>query len=295
MKFRLTGMAWIATLSLGNGPSTQSLELDADRPLVTITIDGRQTVMEVAPDGPNSPIVNAEVATELGKKGSLVNGRHMVGRTAVSASSNMARIDYGDGDVTKNRIFWFERDWTKVGEGRMGPGLMPQDIVTYRLSESQPNEQTIALPFVKHGRAGYRSETVIDDITIPVILTFDRPETMVTASTGALMASFYGGQMSGDPRDIELEMSFMRPARSMEFAAPIMIGELALSDVVVRTTDTGSTANIPDKDQDPNEIVVTAKSKRKPLHGIFLGTASFANCSTLTFDKKRDEIRLTCV
>ncbi len=225
----------------------------------------------------------------------MVKGKHMVGRTAVSASSNMARIDYGDGDKVKNRMFWFERDWTEIAEGRMGPALLPAQTVSYRLGEARSGERTIILPMLTHGRAGLRAEITINGTTIPVVFTFDRPETMVTAATGALLASAYGGRMSGEARDAKLEMGFSRPVRSMEFDTPITIGELLLRDVVVRTTDTGSTARIPDEDQDPNEIVVTAESKQKPLHGIFIGTASFANCSSLSFDKARNEIRLSCI
>lgn len=148
---------------------------------------------------------------------------------------------------------------------------------------------------VEHGRAGLCAETTIDGTVIPVIFTFDRSQTMVTASTGALLASVYGGRMSGEAWEAKLEMGFNRPVRDMEFETPIAIGELLLRDVVVRTTDTGSTAGIPDKEQDPNEIVVTAKGKQRPVHGIFIGTASFTDCSRLSFDKERKEIRLSCI
>lgn len=280
---------------LANGVPTSTTEIELDNPTVTISIDGRLTTMEVAPDGPNSPIVNARVADQLGKKGSLVKGRHMVGRTAVSASSNMARIDFGDGKKVKRRLFWFDRDWTEIAEGRMGPALLPEDVVTFRLDERRVGERIFTIPFKKHGRSGFRSETVIDGVSVPVIFTFDRPETMVTANTGALLASVYGGRMVGAAQDVKLEMGFFRPVRRMKFQQPITVGELALVDVIVRTTEMGSTASIPDDDQDPNEIVVSAETKRKPLHGIFVGRSSFANCSSLTFDKQREEIRLTCL
>ena len=292
---RVIGLLAILPLLISNQNAPSSLELDRDRPLATILIDGRETTMEVAPDGPNSPIVNASVATELGKRGSMVKGKHMVGRTGVSASSNMARIDYGDGQRVRNRIFWFEKNWTEIAEGRMGPNLLPYKLVTYRLGEEHPDERAITLPMLAHGRAGFRAETTIDGTAIPVIFTFDRSETMVTASTGALLASVYGGSMAGAARDTKLEMGFDRPVREMEFDTPVTIGELLLRDVVIRTTETGSTADIPDEDQDPNEIVVSAKGKQRPVHSIFIGTASFADCSSLSFDKERKEIRLSCV
>ena len=145
------------------------------------------------------------------------------------------------------------------------------------------------------GRIGLRSQIVIDGVPVPIAFTFDRPETMVTAATGALLARVHDGRMTGDAREAKLEMGFQRPVRPLTVATPLMLGGLELRDLIVRTVDTGSTASIPDAQQDLNEIVVTAGSKGKVVHGIFVGTASLAGCSTLTFDKPKAQIRLSCL
>lgn len=269
-------------------------EFQASDRVSTITIDGRTTLVEVAPDGPNSVIVNAAVADALDKRGSLLRGEHRIGRMAIKAQTNTARIDFGDGNRVKNRIFWFERDWNSIGEGRIGPGLIPSDEVTFRLREAQPGERTITLPLIAHRRAGLRTELVVDGVTVPMVFTFDRPQTMITASTGALLASRYDGKMVGEPFPMGLEMGFHRPVRSMAFNEDVFVGRLQLKDIVVRTTDMGSTSAIPDDQQDPNEIVVTGKGKRPAVHGIFVGTESLGHCSSLTFDKPAKEIRLSC-
>lgn len=284
----------VAPLLLGNSNEPSEAVFDSANPVSTIVINGRPTAMEIAPDGPSTPVITPAVAGELRLKGSMIGGRHMVGQTAVSASSNVARIDYGKGEPVRNRVFWFARDWGKIGEGRMGPGMMPQDVVTYRLRDPVADERIIALPLVDLGRAGLLTETTIQGEQVRVIFTFDRAETMATASTGALLAAAYGGRLAGEAYDTNLELGFQRPVKRMEFSTPVRIGELQLSDVVVRTVDTGSTASIPDDQQDPNEIVVVAQGKKKPVHGIFVGTASLAACSTLTYDKPRREIRLSC-
>ncbi len=287
-------LAALMPMVLGNAAQPSVAELDAGNPVAPIVVNSRATLMEIAPDGPSTPVINPAVAAELGLKGSMVGGLHMVGRTAVRASSNVARIDYGDGKAVRNRVFWFERDWGRIAEGRMGPGMMPQAVVTYRLRAPAPDERMITLPLVDQGRAGLLTETVINGEPIRVIFTFDRDETMATASTGALLAAAHEGRMVGDAYDTRLELGFDRPVRRMEFAAPVQIGGLALRDVVVRTLDTGSIAGIPDDQQDPSEIVVMASGKKKPVHGIYVGKASLAGCSSLTFDKPNREIRLSC-
>ncbi len=101
--------------------------------------------------------------------------------------------------------------------------------------------------------------------------------------------------MVGEPRNVDLQLGFARPVRTMEFARPVMAGGLQLLKFVVRTQDTGSTIAIPDETSDPDEIVVSAKGRGKPLQRINVGTASLIGCSTLTFDKVRKEIRLSCL
>ena len=139
----IAGLILAAPVLLGSSPPGTSVELDASRPLVTIAIDGRPTRIEVAPDGPDGVIVNAAVAQQLGKKGSLIGGRHMVGRTAVSASSNTAKVDYGDGRAIQNRVFWFGRDgprWQKDAWGRrVCPALWSPTVCARRGRGSVPS------------------------------------------------------------------------------------------------------------------------------------------------------------
>ncbi|MBV7257610.1 hypothetical protein KCG44_12530 [Pacificimonas sp. WHA3] len=127
-----------------------------------------------------------------------------------------------------------------------------------------------------------------------MIFTFDSPETMVTASTGAVLAHTYRGRMVGDPRPVNLEMGFERSVREMDVERPIQIGQFALHNVVVRTRDTGSTRGIPDDDHDPNEIVVTGNRKKTATHGIVIGTENLADGSSLTYDKAAMTIRPSC-
>jgi hypothetical protein len=52
---------------------------------------------------------------------------------------------------------------------------------------------------------------------------------------------------------------------------------------------------VPDDQADPNEIVVMAKNgKIKPLHAIIIGRDDMAHCSSITFDKPAQHIRLSC-
>lgn len=292
---RTTSVAFIALASAANTPPQSTIELTPSARTAIITVNGRATTVEVAPDGSGSPIINTSVANDLALKGSLVAGFHLVGPTRIKADSNLAQVDSGSGTASKRRVFWFERDWTEIAEGRIGPLAMSQDIVIYRLAPTKEGEREITFPMETHERLGIYTIARFGEAEVPAYFTFDRDETMLTASTGALLAQTFNGRMVGEPFPLALEMAIVRPVRGMTFASPAMLGDLPLRDIVVRTEDTGSVSTIPDKDRDPDEIIVTGgKKKKKPRYVMYIGMASLEGCSTLTFDKPAKLIRLSC-
>ncbi|TMM48410.1 hypothetical protein [Qipengyuania marisflavi] len=272
---------------------TPAIELAAPA-TATIVIDGQDVLVEIAPDGASNPIVDPAVAAELGLKGGFVDGIHLVGRTRIKADSSLERVDFGDGKAKKRRVFWFDRPYGTVAQGRVSPYALPHSVITYRLRGTVAGEHEIVLPLFSHNRGGLYTKLLVGDDYVPTYFTFDRAETMVTAAAGALLSEKFAGRMAGEARPMTLELAVERPVRAMVFAQPVMLGALPLANLVVRTQDTGSTADIPDDERDPNEIVVTA-GKGKPMHRLFVGPDSLAACSTLTFDKQAEEIRLSCL
>lgn len=292
---RIPALAILLALCTANTPPESRIELSSEAPTVTMEVNGRATMVEVAPDGPGSPIVNTAVARELGFKGSLIAGAHLVGTTRINANSNLAQLDFGNGTTAKRRVFWFERDWTRIAEGRVGPMVLPYDVVSYRLRPSLAGEREITLPMEMAMLPNLSTRQAVNGVEIRFVFAFDRPQTMLTASAGALLAESNRGRMVGDAYPMLLEMGIMRPVRAMEFDQPVMLGTLPLRNLVVRTQDTGSTAAIPDKSRDPDEIVVTGGKNKKAGRQVIIGTDSLRHCSMLTFDKPARLIRLSCL
>lgn len=294
VKFPIAAVSAIALATGAASNAEEAAELTPETRTTTVVIDETPVTVEVAPDGSGSPIINSNIAEAIGFEGSMVKGLRMVGQTRIGADSNLAQVDFGDGVPAKRRVFWFERDWSTIADGRIGPLALPQDIVTYRLGPVQAGETEIVLPMDAHERRGITTILTIEEVEIPVYFTFDRRETMMTASTGALLAESNMGRMSGEAYPLQLEMEVVRPVRPMEFDQPVMLGQLPLRQVVVRTQDTGSVEAIPDKDRDPNEIIVTGGKRKKARHLMYVGLESLAGCSSLTFDKPAKTIRLSC-
>ena len=288
------GIAGAAMLLWSGVAQAQERTIDADDPVVIVTIDGQAAAFEVAPDGSGSPVLTAALAERLGLEGSMVGGIHMVGTTKLRAQSNLVRINLGEGKPEKRRAFFFDtEDWHYRGDGLMGPVSLPDPIVTYRLRSAQEGEQELTLPLVEDKRSGFYTRLSIGDDTIPVVFTFQREETMANAAAGAMLAQAFGARMEGQAREIPIEFGIERPVRNLIFPNGFMLGALPVTDVVVRSQDTGSTAAIPDETSDPNEIVVAGgTAKRKPR--LSIGTASLERCSSLSFDRPAQVIRLSC-
>lgn len=287
-------VALVASMSLSaSALAAQERVIEIDQRVLPIQIDGQEVAMEVAPDAPASPVLSAETAQRLGLGGSMVQGVHLVGRTKLKAQSNRVKIAFDADKPKTRRAFFFDGAWHGRGAAMINPAALPERTITYRLRAPADGERVITLPLLQNDRAGFYTEVILGEERVPAFFTFARAETMATAAAGDVLARAFAGEMTGAAREIDIEFGIRRPVRAMRFAAPPMLGDLPLSSVVVRTQDTGSTAAIPDDERDPNEIVVTA-GKRKPLNMLWIGTDSLAACSSLTFDRAAEKIRLSC-
>ena len=288
------GLVGAAMLLWSGAAQAQERTIDADDPVMTFTVDGQEAAFEVTPDGSGSPVLSAALAERLGLEGSMVGGIHMVGTTKLRAQSNLVRIALGEAKPEKRRAFFFDTEaWHYRGDGLMGPVSLPDPVITYRLRDAQEGEREVTLPLVEHKRGGFYTRLPVGDDTIPAVFTFEREETMANAAAGAMLAQAYGARMEGEARDLHIEFGIERPVRSLVFPNGFTLGALPVTNVVVRSQDTGSTAAIPDEASDPNEIIVAGgKAKTEPR--LSIGTASLKRCSSLSFDRPAEVIRLSC-
>ncbi len=90
----------------------------------------------------------------------------------------------------------------------------------------------------------------------------------------------------------------------MTLKQPLAVGELILSKVNVRNGDFGNADGIVDAAEpgpaeaaagDRDEIVVIGKKKKDIKPRLIIGRAALQNCSALTYDLDKDEIRLSCL
>jgi hypothetical protein len=115
-----------------------------------------------------------------------------------------------------------------------------------------------------------------------------------------MMANELAGSLRGhfvsDVHSRIIALGVSRPVRTLQFDTPLTFGPLRIDRTEVRMQDTGNTSSIPDEAPDPDEIIVSALSKNdKRLRYIILGADALRSCSSITFDKPRRQVRLSCV
>ena len=122
-----------------------------------------------------------------------------------------------------------------------------------------------------------------------------RNETLATASTGNLFAATNQGAFAEQQKLEIIRFGVERPVRSIKLGLPLDVGGRALNEILVRVADFGDASAIPENQAaDEDEIVVTAKSKKKPNYSMALGRTFLSQCSSLTYDFKAKLVHFSC-
>jgi hypothetical protein len=75
-----------------------------------------------------------------------------------------------------------------------------------------------------------------------------------------------------------------------------MVGPIELKSAAIRVLDFGSVSKIPDADADPDEIVAIGRKKKEPdYRSLHVAADALTGCSSITFDKPRKRIILSCM
>jgi len=275
----------------------KTIEISGDY-TIPIQINGKTARVKVAADALKWPIYNGSFANALNLKSGPFKGK---GKTqegdGFTVSSKVIRGQYGD-SKKRQRALWTERDDFTGFDGVVGPTGIGYDVVRLKLRAAAPGEHRITHPlrsFPFFGLVTASFEIEVAGERVDMDFNLDRADTLVNASTGKLLADHYGGALSGDPVSYALYNGKIRPGRRLLLTRPFLIDGLDVGNIAVRIRPEAK-SNIPDSTvvPDPDEIVVTANSRKKPRYSITLGTDYLKNCSSITYDLRAKTVALSC-
>ncbi|MBX9796295.1 hypothetical protein [Sphingomonas sp.] len=249
--------------------------------------------LRLTPWAPSAPTLNDDIVPKAGLHAGLFGFAVKVGPTKVRGNTSVARMSFGKYSY-RRRVVWFDRRYDAGADGALGPGGLPAEVIRFELRPAQGGERTVALTMIEnHFRPTY-ARVPMGKRNIIMLFDPQHETTVATAGAGAALAEVLGGQLSGAQGSAEVAFGIRRPVRTLKLERPLQIGPLSLTQVAVRIGDGGSVAGIKDADADPEEVVVSAKGGEDRRDVVIVGRDHLARCSSIVFDKKAKQIRLSC-
>ena len=273
------------------------LTLDASSGFaIPIELRGHTLRLRVDLETPGHPILNPGAAARVGFRGSLFGARAVIGPVRLRGETNGSKFRI-DGIEREHRFVWFDRDHVEGADGLISPHDLPYDNVTFRLRPEQPGEVTTSLVMDFSRSTGLHVPLAIG--TARAFLQFStlQPNTLATASFGALVAAERGGTWDGEPRDARIEFGVTRPVRPMQLATPLRLDSFAFDHLLVRTRDFRGDYQLPtDASEDPDEIVVTGERARQRARlYATVGLDRLSACSSLVYTRATRTLTMRCL
>ncbi|MBH5322124.1 hypothetical protein [Aurantiacibacter sediminis] len=299
--FSAAGLAAMASV-IPNAAHAQRVDLDevelraqAGEP-VEVTINDQPVQLIIAPDAVSAVTVNGDTAERLGLEPSMFRFMYVIGSTELPFRTDTVRY-HMQGGTFRRRTAYSERQIVEGADGTVAPGHFPQERVVLTLREPTAADRPHAFPLERMGRS--LVGTVIEEGGVPihVAFSFDRPETLITATGGRILADNYRGYFEGEPREIPIIYGVERPVRSLTLRDPLMLGDLEVRNIAVRVSDHGNSEGIndaPSPESDPNEIVVSANTGEIPRQFMYLGMETIGHCASITYDFDEEVLTLMC-
>jgi hypothetical protein len=257
---------------------------------IQVTVNGQKSRMLLLADGSSIPVFNRGPAQQFGFKPAWISFSVRIATVRFKGWTAVVRYSVND-QPYRRRTVWFERDIAPGFAGMLGPGAVPHNVVTVQIRSPGTNEREYVLPLVENRVLG------IGTMSGKIFVQFDplRRQTIGTAAAGALLAESQGGALTGPARQAPIRFGVERPVRTLAFARPLKVGPIELKSVAIRVLDFGSVGKIPDADADPDEIVAIGQKKKEPdYRSLHIAADALAGCSSITFDKPKKRIILSC-
>lgn len=303
MQWRLPMVTVAAVLSAGQGLAKPADPQQSDLSVrmgdtVEVIMNDQPVRFRLAPDAVSVPTVNADTAQKIGLKPSMTGYLYLIGPIKIALRTDNVKSRIA-GASFKIRTAFSDRQVENGADGIAGPETFPFQRTTLILRDPHAADRAITFALDKAmGRSQTAVRINVDGRPVYTAFSFDRAESLVTATGGRWIADANGGRFDGDARDAPILYGIARPIRSLSLARPLMLGELEIRNLAVRVSDMGSAQGIADspaEEGDPSEIVVTGDGGRKvPSQRLYIGMDTIGHCASITYDFEAGTVTLMC-
>jgi len=272
-----SGAAW--------GQSSITLDAQHGNPIIEATINGRAVRFEVdLRMGDYIAVSNAASERLRLRRVPFVGVRVGIDGSDATIGGRIARprIEF-EGEASRSFAGIFPLPVTSRGDGLIGPGALPYDVVTVNLGAEQPGARDIVFrltdPDDWRGAAnvgGHQIEVLFNTGAQETV--FNRPATRQFDIDGAIPAS---GALAEAPLILGLR-TMMQPVTTS-----LTVEGLALAPAMART-------NAPLLGADEEADIVVTAGGDPPPPSVALGRAALARCAYIRVDRRARTLTLRC-
>ncbi|MFD2502096.1 hypothetical protein ACFSTI_29110 [Rhizorhabdus histidinilytica] len=280
-------------------PFTGELRLDMDDPVIEVRVGDVPLRLRVALDQKRLIELNPDAADRLAadppdRRFRFESGFDaLVGRERLKGIQAAAPITLNDRRMLVT-IASHGRDCCAGVDGEIGIGLLPYATICFERPGARPPERTADFLIDDNDEHGPQAGVTVGRDTIFVQFSLQRPESVATASAGAILARAQGGRLT-DGGSVVAAFGIERPISILDFDRPAAIAGFRYPRIAVRTADFGGRHVFPVDPSEPQDIVV---AKKVPLQEawpvVLVARDRLDRCGEAAYDGNRHILTLRC-
>lgn len=280
-------------------PFTGELRLDMNEPVIDVKIGEVPLRLRVALDQKRLIELNPDAAERLSanppdRRFRFESGFDaLVGRETLKGIQAAAPIRL-NGRQMLVTVASHGRDCCAGVDGEIGIGLLPYATILFSRPVQTPPDRSAAYLIDDSSEHGPQTGVTAGSDTIFVQFSLQRPESVATASAGAMLARAQGGKLAGSGTTIAA-FGIERPTSTLYLDRPTTVAGFPYSTIAVRTADFGGRHGFPVDPSEPQDIVVR---KKVPLQQawpvVLIGRDRLDRCSEALYDGNSHALTLHC-
>jgi hypothetical protein len=187
------------------------------------------------------------------------------------------------------------RDCCPGADGEIGIGLLPYATIRFVRPGGVTKPRRSADFLIEDSdERGPETMVPVGARQIAVQFAFDRPDSVATASAGAILATVHGGHREGQGSTVAA-FGVMRPTTTLILKRPAWLAGFRFDRLPVRTADFAGHFSFPEDPDEPGDIVVRRKTPQQQAWPVMLiGRDRLDRCSEARYDTIARRLTLRC-
>ena len=296
---KLTMIATIVVLGVSGAqarkpaPPTGELLLDMGDPVITARLNGVALRLRVGLEQKDVIELNPDVAARLPAKFEPSFPAE-VGRETLSGIAAPVQASI-EGRKFLALAASHGRPCCAGVDGAIGVMLLPYATVRFRRAGEGGDGATLSFPMSTNSSRGLEAEKPVGKSSVFLQFSFERPETVATASAGAILAQAYAGEREPGSATTMVAFGVERPVQSVRFARVFTLAGFAFDRLITRTADFGGRHEFPRPAGQPDDIVVNRRIARQEAWPVVvIGRDRLDRCGEALFDTRSRLLTLRC-